>query len=208
MKQIIAILSVCCSLTGTIAQAQSPRIAFESNRDGNGEIYTMNPDGTGLARLTQNPAVDSAPHWSPDGRQIAYHSDRNGSFDVFLMNEDGSGTIQLTDSADLEGQPEWSPDGTEIVYVHWPSNGVPDIQLMNTDGSNVRIVGVQGIEPSWSPDGRMILYQSIDDDLYVVDKDGSNRQQLTDDPIDVSCLGHGHRVVGEPTDDIQAAGAD
>jgi Tol biopolymer transport system component len=182
IDRINALLVACLLLTAATSKAQSPRIAFESNRDGNGEIYSMNPDGSDSSRLTQNTAVDSAPHWSPDGRQIAYHSDRNGSFDIFVMNEDGSGDSQLTDSVDLEGQPEWSPNGTEIVYVRWPAGGIPDINLMDADGSNVRQVGVQGVEPTWSPDGRRILFQSIDDDLYVVDKDGSNLQQLTDDP--------------------------
>ncbi len=48
------------------------RIAFESDRDGNDEIYVMNADGSGVTRLTDNDAIDRSPAWSPDGRRIAF----------------------------------------------------------------------------------------------------------------------------------------
>src|SRR5256885_2251960 len=69
----------------TVALAQSGdvqgKIAFTSNRDGNDEIYVMNADGTGVTRLTNDPASDSQPAWSPDGSRIAFTSTRDGNFD-------------------------------------------------------------------------------------------------------------------------------
>lgn len=58
---------------GPIAPAND--IAFSSDRDGNDEIYVMNADGSGQARLTDNSAVDISPTWSPDGAQNAFTTD-------------------------------------------------------------------------------------------------------------------------------------
>ncbi|MGH7627891.1 MAG: TolB family protein, partial [Gemmatimonadales bacterium] len=52
------------------------RIAFATDRDGNFDIYLMNPDGTGLIRLTDHPAGEVDPDWSPDGSRIVFESDR------------------------------------------------------------------------------------------------------------------------------------
>jgi Tol biopolymer transport system component len=92
------------------------RIAFTSNRDGNSEIYLMNPDGSDVVRLTDNPASDKEPAWSPDGSMIAFSSDRNGSFDIFVMGV--AGTLQgtgstwvrrLTTSPGDDVGPAWMP---------------------------------------------------------------------------------------------------
>src|SRR5438105_1146558 len=85
----------------TVALAQSGgatqgKIAFTSNRDGNDEIYVMNTDGTGVTRLTNDPASDSQPAWSPDGSRIAFTSTRVGNFDIYVMNADGTNVTRLT----------------------------------------------------------------------------------------------------------------
>ena len=55
-----------------------PKIAFQSQRDGNREIYVMNPDGTNQTRVTNDSADDQAPKISPDGSKIVFTSDRDG----------------------------------------------------------------------------------------------------------------------------------
>ncbi len=76
--------------TATFAQTPTLRangkIAFASRRDGNLEIYSMNNDGTGQTRLTNNTAVDSHPVWSPDERRIAFQSMRDGNNEIYAMN--------------------------------------------------------------------------------------------------------------------------
>jgi TolB protein len=67
------------------------KIAFLSMRDGKGEVYVVNADGSRQRNLTRNPARDSAFAWSPDGRRIFFLSKRDGSWEVYAMNADGSG---------------------------------------------------------------------------------------------------------------------
>ena len=91
-------------------------IAFTSNRDGDYEIYTIRPDGTGLTRLTNSPGSNAHAAWSPDGKWIAFSSGRGGfkdemarggggqpTPDIFVMRADGSDVRRLTDDAVEEG---------------------------------------------------------------------------------------------------------
>ena len=69
---------------------ETEKIVFVSKRDGNAEIYIMNPDGSEQVNLTQHPAEDYDPAWSPNGKHIVFTSDRTeGVFDLYLMNPDG-----------------------------------------------------------------------------------------------------------------------
>ena len=100
------------------ASASTPRIAFHSNRDGNWEIYVMNADGSGQTRLTDNPARDIRPSWSPDGRHIAFSSDRDDPdsddndriMSIYVMNVDGSDETRLTDNSATDHASDWSPN--------------------------------------------------------------------------------------------------
>ena len=85
------------------------KIAFQSDRDGNTNIYVMNTDGTGQVSLTNSPANDSSSTWSPDGTKIAFQSDRDGNSEIYVMNFDGSGQSRLTNNAATDGDPAWSP---------------------------------------------------------------------------------------------------
>ncbi|MDQ3573064.1 MAG: hypothetical protein M3383_09430 [Actinomycetota bacterium] len=132
------------------------KIVFWSNRDrapgapqqgGNFEIYSMNADGSGVARLTTNPTNDFNPDWSPDGRQIVFERAVTGQPNqIFRMNADGTGVTQLTNNpVGRNTQPIWSPDGKRIVFQSLrdsPPSPLPannDVFTMNaTDGSDVR----------------------------------------------------------------------
>jgi Tol biopolymer transport system component len=73
------------------------RVAFMSARDGNWEVYTVNMDGSGRKRLTENAAQDGLPTWSPDGKSIAFVSNRGGSWAIWVMAADGSNQRKLFD---------------------------------------------------------------------------------------------------------------
>src|SRR5574341_1080289 len=73
-------------------------IAFESERDGNPEVYVTKPDGTGVVRLTSRAAADYAPAWSPDGSLIAFSS----GGDILVVEPDGRGERKITGGPAVE----------------------------------------------------------------------------------------------------------
>jgi dipeptidyl aminopeptidase/acylaminoacyl peptidase len=83
------------------------RLAFPSIRDGNIELYVMNADGTGVQRLTDNPADDFMPAWSPDGSRLAFQTGRDGNWEIYTINLDGTGLTNLTQSSAQEVWPAW-----------------------------------------------------------------------------------------------------
>ncbi|MBK34831.1 MAG: hypothetical protein CME26_04790 [Gemmatimonadetes bacterium] len=66
------------------------QILFVTDRDGNDEIYSMNPDGTGQTNLTNDASSDSHAKWGPRGRNIVFVSDRDGNTEIYRMQDDGS----------------------------------------------------------------------------------------------------------------------
>jgi Tol biopolymer transport system component len=161
------------------------KIAFTSDRDGNTEIYSMNPNGSGQTNLTHNPARDFEPAWSPDGSKIAFTSERAGGYDVFVMNADGSGQVNLTNNPALDWTPAWSPDGTKIAFTSYRAGG-GEIFVMNANGSGVVQLTNNAFydrHPKWSPDGTRIAFESqpsySDWEIMIMNADGSGRTQLT-----------------------------
>ncbi len=106
------LLGGACTDTDTSTGIDTPivrvgKLAFVSNRDGNNEVYLMNADGSGLTQLTNSPAIDAQPAWSPDGKKIAFVSDRDGKNDIYVINTDGSDQARLTSGTARNFQPEW-----------------------------------------------------------------------------------------------------
>jgi Tol biopolymer transport system component len=163
------------------------KIAFVSDRDGNPEIYAMNPDGSNQTRLTDNQDRDTRPSWSPDGNKIIFSTNRDGNLEIYTMNADGSNQTRLTDNSADDLCPSWSPDGKKIAFES-TRTGNRDIFVMNTDGSmQIRLTEneIYGRDPSWSPDGLKITFSSgtgRDEDVYSMNPDGSGQTRLTDNP--------------------------
>jgi Tol biopolymer transport system component len=165
------------------------KIAFSSDRDGNYEIYVMNPDGSGVRNLTNDLADDNSPSWSPDGSGIAFESNRDGDPEIYIMDSDGGNQKNLTNNPAGDGGPSWSPDGTKIAFDSTlrTLDGDFDIYVMDSDGRNqVSLTNsVLNWSPAWSPDGTKIAFCSYRDgdfDIYVMDSDGGNLRNLTNNP--------------------------
>jgi TolB protein len=171
----------------------SDEIVFVSGRDGNSEIYTVNIDGTGLTRLTNNVAIDEFPTWSPDGHHIAFQSDRAGSFEIYVMNADGSSVVQRTFLGSFNAHPTWSPDGDTIAYSTI-SNGSTNIWKVGAfSGSPSLLFSAPGLDgqPDWSPNGARLALSSdwyaydFVTDIFLVNADGSGFTGLTGNIFDL-----------------------
>ena len=183
------------------APAWSPdgrTIVFVSWRDGNGEVYAMDANGSGPRNLTQNPAKkDVRPAWSPDGRRIAFVSSRDRhqrmqpglrtppeQSDIYVMNADGSRKRNLTRDRVSDDYPTWSPDGRRIAFLHGRGRGRGQLYVVNADGSGLRNLGriagpaLFASQLVWSPDGRTIHFGR-----YLISTDGSGARKLPYIPL-------------------------
>jgi len=153
------------------------------------DIYVMNADGREQKRLTNDPAFDGSPCWSPDGKKIAFISQRDGKYEIYVMNADGSEQTRLTNSPGygLERSFSWSPDGKKIVFDSH-TDGNNEIYVMNADGSDQKRLTTNpdsDSAPQWSPDGKKIVFDSRRDGnngIYVMNADGSEQKRLTNNP--------------------------
>jgi Tol biopolymer transport system component len=158
-------------------------IAFVSDRDfadgGGYEIYAMNADGSGATRLTNNPAYDAFPAWSPYGTQIAFVSNRDGNWEIYAMNADGTGVTRLTYSGPgWSFWPQWC--GNRIAF-HATRDGNADIYVMNADGTGVTRLTDDAATPQfpvWSPSCEQIAFPNAGE-IYVMNADGTGVSRLT-----------------------------
>lgn len=184
------------------------RIAFASNRDGNRfAIYTMNPNGTGLTRITNSHnADDTDPDWTtsahpPSGlpadppepigaapeNKIAFVSNRDGVEEIYTMNPDGTQQVRMTQNTAVDAQPAWSPDGTQIAFASDRTNNM-DIFVMpygaGSEATRLTFDNNQDVNPAWSPDGTKIAWASNkfgNYDIWVMNPDGTEPTQITFD---------------------------
>jgi len=125
------------------------------------EIYTAKPDGTDQKRLTNNPGYDAEATVSRDGKKIVFTSYRDGDLDIYTMDPNGKNVKRLTTELGYDGGPFFSPDGKKIVYrAYHPKTPaeVADYQELLKTG----------------------LLRPVRFEIFVMDADGSNKRQLTD----------------------------
>src|ERR1700692_1785708 len=176
------------------------------------DIYTANPDGSDLRRLTNSPGYDAESTISRDGKTIVFTSTRNGDLDVYTMNADGSDVRQLTHELGYDGGAFFSDDGKKIVYrSQQPKSpqeiadykdllsrglirpGNLEIWVMDADGKNKRQVthnDAANFAPYFFPGGKRIIFASnmanqkdpSGFDLYAVNVDGTGLEQITFHP--------------------------
>ena len=100
MLRFVRSLFLCSLVSASVfacgGSSGPDQIAFDSDRDGDNEIFVMDADGTNVRQLTTNDDDDYYPAWSPDGKQIAFISDRYDDKEIFVMDADGANVRQLT----------------------------------------------------------------------------------------------------------------
>jgi Tol biopolymer transport system component len=190
-------------------------VAYASNRTGNDEIWLHHLDGRPETRLTNDPALDAYPEWSPDGRRLVFLSEREGGIPkLFIANADGgTGARLLIDQAvawpDNIRASQWSPDGEFIAY-RVPGEHGPELWTVRPDGlgARKRLEDVSGFD--WYRDSRrglIVRRRGTEEELIAVDLEAGRERTLfvgALEQIDVAldgsavafCYGRGHEAMG------------
>ena len=174
------------------------KIAFIGS---NGDVFTMNPDGTGVTQLTffsGNGGATCCVTWSPDGRQLVFGAEPNGApfiSQLWLMNADGSNQhVLLAEDSFFDWFPSFSPDGSQVVFTRCQLPAFHcAINRIDVNGNVLTLTALTPFDPNpdvndfvpvYSPDGKTIAFESFTRGgviaaIYLMDADGSNIRQLT-----------------------------
>lgn len=145
----------------------------------------MRANGAGLRRLTDNPARDGSPAWSPDGTRIAFVSNRDGAHtEIYVMAPDGSKLRRLTHDPVWGTCPSWSPDSNSIAFLGFQGDEAPHVYSIGADGSGLAQLtrgGHGDYCPSWSPHGRLVAFArstGARSDIYTITPGASETRRI------------------------------
>ena len=173
IKTALVTALVSLALTAPAAQATYPgengRIFFTGCQAAC-NVYSVNPDGSGLENVTDELTAPEDPPYSAgqagpsaDGKRVAFGVDSSNEAEIWLSNADGSSPLQLTNNVLLDMRPSISPDGTRVAWNHFPSAGDADIWVMGSDGSAQQSLfngSATDFSPEFTPDGQWVVMAS------------------------------------------------
>jgi len=163
------------------------------------DIFIANSDGRNVKQLTNVPGGDRTPQWTRDDKQIVFTSGREDSYEVYIQPVTGETASNLSKHASTDFAPSTCAVNDKIAFLS-DRDGVVHLYTMSYNGSGLKdltpqlkstVPGGGGFEgngywayqTSWSPDGKQIVFNVLIDsdlELFMVDADGKNLVQLTD----------------------------
>ena len=215
MMNYRSLLIVCLATLGLAVASWGQadgKIAFISDREGLGDVWIMNADGSDPVNLTQGRHCAS-PTWSPDGTKIAYISHTLGNGEIWVMDADGSNPQQVTDDSDDSARKDylsWSADGRSIHYTTSRRTEHLEDGSFRTEFDDF-VVGLDGSDPIYvgrgmpfpsrlSPDGtkevtvvlkdkedgqaRLYIRDTSEDERKAIDLTGLPNVEFPNLPLD------------------------
>lgn len=169
------------------------------------DLFVSSVDGTHLLQLTNDPAKDRTPRWSPDGKRIAFYSDRSGRYEAWSINPDGTGLQKLTTQAGVSDfSPTWSPDGSHLLVTDVEAGTVSTLDLDELGREHARHllppphnIGGSVNVVDWSPDGRRVagVVSSAVGGIIVYSFESQKYEKLTDHGGPPVWLPDGRRIL-------------
>ncbi len=139
----------------------------------NADIYVIDLATGKRRRVTDDPAIDTEPAWSPDSSEIAFTSDRTGLPQIYTVSSSGGEAHRVSIEGKKNMRPAYSPDGAELALVHYEGSR-SRIGLLHLQGHVFRTVsaGPMDESPSFAPDGASLVYADVQaGDLAVIGMD-------------------------------------
>ncbi len=159
-------------------------LAFQSDREGNWEIYLGDRLGGPTVNLTNDPAEDRAPAFSADGRYLAFESHRDGNWEIYIIELESGDVRRVTNHLAYDGAPAWSPDGRYLAFESYRDGNLEIYTLDLITGTLRRLTDdpAGDYAPAWSPDGRWIAFTTWREgnkEIYLMGARGGDQRNLT-----------------------------
>jgi len=184
--------------------------------NGQGHVFTMRPDGSGIQRVTSSPGVQAHSSLSPDGTRVVYSQVNPGGSSIEAVDRAGGPIAVLNTGRKWSLVPHWAPDASRIAFTS-DADGNYEIYTMDPDGGDVRQLTftappIQHVGPKYSPDGSQLLYATDEDeedpanqqDIWVMPAGGGAGTRLTRGINDRESRGwspDGKRIVTQTVED-------
>jgi len=171
--------------------SEGERVFLSIEENGYSHLFTFQPNGDPLTRITTGEWNDIAPALSPERARLAFASDRNGVWDLYVMDLNSGEIKQVTDSQQYDSAPSWSPDGQWLAFETYQNDNL-DISVVNAASGEIVALTqhpASDHSPAWAPDGRHVAFISSrggDSDAWLADLDlpGDERyQNLSNTPF-------------------------
>lgn len=186
---LIPPLGLALALGPASGQPPAPgrMLAYEATLAGNTDIYVISAEGGVPRRLTDDPAKDALPRFTPDGRHVVFSSKRTGEWQLFEVSVGGGAARRLRTNGGREWQADPSPDGRFLAFLS-NAGGAESLLVQPRSGGVARRLVQHGERtalgnPHWSPDGTRIVFSSnqgfVGHRTYVVDVQSGREERIS-----------------------------